>query len=132
MGKLGRGFFYFMYVGSSAEFHQSPEATTTTAGRADFIRGIVDSCAETRRGNPQMPTPFMETEFYCRCFGEKLAPLMTVDDVRGFDGGIASRRQLRGTKSNGRGMNVSQPPGLAAKKSKNGRMRPRYLTDQEP
>ena len=57
-------FCYFMYVGSSAEFHQSPEAITTTAGRADFIRGIVDSCAERRRGNPQMPTPFMETEFW--------------------------------------------------------------------
>ena len=68
-------FCYFMYVGSSAEFHQSPEAITTTAGRADFIRGIVDSCAERRRGNRQMPTPFMETEFYCRCFGEKLARL---------------------------------------------------------
>lgn len=77
---------YLMYVGAIAEFRKSPEAITTSAGRTDFIHGIMDSCTERRRKNPQSAISLMDSDRYCRCFGEKLALLVTADELRGFDG----------------------------------------------
>ncbi len=83
---LALAFSYFVYAGTNAEFQKSPEVIATTTGRADFVRGVVDSCAKRRQRNSQAQTPLMDSDLYCRCFGEKLAPILTPEDVREFSG----------------------------------------------
>ena len=92
---LAMAFCYLVYFGANAEFRKSPEAITTNSGRADLIAGIMNSCAENRRKNPHEAAALMNSESYCRCFGDKLAPLLTADDIRGFDGHTEPGPSLR-------------------------------------
>ena len=78
---LGIIFCSLIYAGKEADL-RNLEGITTSDGRAEFVRGALNSCATDRLKNRQYG--IMSRESYCRCFGESVAQVATPEELSYF------------------------------------------------